>query len=277
MKPLCRVGSILMTFVLAGCVSSSRNEQLDSLSRGVGAVNKNMTSVTQQLADISTRLDSTEQSSREAQGLQQENQAKLDRLEKSISDLTNKVYKMNGFTPAPPVNPGGAEFTPPPVTPPPNVAAPVPPAEPPVESPPPPPPPPPVKTADAGAAPSEGAVAEFNAITNVYNKKDYAAALTGYDGFLKKYANTPYASKAQFWKGMCVLQMGKTEEAIVEFDKVRKNYPQSDKVPSSLLYKAKAYQKLGQTDRTLQILREIIDNYPMTPEADQAKKLLNNK
>jgi tetratricopeptide (TPR) repeat protein len=78
---------------------------------------------------------------------------------------------------------------------------------------------------------------------------DYAKALELYRGIQKKYPGTKSAAIAQYYVGNCLMNLGRPEEAIKEYQAFLSKYA-GEKFLSSLVYQrmAYAYQALGKQE-----------------------------
>ncbi|HPX41414.1 MAG TPA: tetratricopeptide repeat protein, partial [Candidatus Hydrogenedentes bacterium] len=68
--------------------------------------------------------------------------------------------------------------------------------------------------------------------------------------------------------------LGRYDECVSEFEKLRAQHPESPKVPYGMFNQAAAHLKLGQQDRALALLEDLVENYPMTPAAARARSKL---
>lgn len=104
-----------------------------------------------------------------------------------------------------------------------------------------------------------------------YAEGDYSEALSMFDNFLQRYDDPELRANAQFWKAKCYLNIDQYREAIGEFQQVVEGYPGSTKVPFAMHNQAVAHSRLGETDQAMGLLEQVIEDYPSTPAADQAK------
>jgi len=295
-----RAVTTLAVLVLAGCATDNR-EVINSTYRSVRNLEKNTSTSVDQLnkatADLSTRLDSSDQETRELKGMVQETQAKLDKIDAKLNELTRNLYKLSGLTPPPGaastspqsvlVDSIKAEDQPAPLSSVPTSAPPVQtsPQAAPAAVPTVPEPseekilaetPTPSAPAAQPEAPlsADSAVAEYNQAMKSFKANDFGAAAQQFGDFVKKYPNTENSANAQFWKAQSIDKLGKAEEAIREYEKVKASYPTSPKVPVAMYKQAGAYLNLGQKQRAIDLLKQLVENYPMHNAAVLAKSEL---
>ena len=105
-----------------------------------------------------------------------------------------------------------------------------------------------------------------------FDKKDYDAALQGFQTFLKKYPRSKLANNAVFWIGEVYFAEKWYEKAILQYEDVIKKYPKGNKVPAAYLKQGIAFSKIGETANARLILKELIQKFPDTNEAKIARK-----
>ncbi len=115
---------------------------------------------------------------------------------------------------------------------------------------------------------------DYEQALKLLDNKDYKGAITRFRGFLKKYPDSAYANKAQYWIGEAYYALRQFDQAILEFDTVRRKYPKGDKVPAALLKMGFAFAELGDKVDARLILQELVDRYPQTEESGKAKQKL---
>lgn len=87
---------------------------------------------------------------------------------------------------------------------------------------------------------------------------------------------TEVGAEAQYLLGVVHQKQGQYEEAVKAFSNVNILYEAFDEwVAKALLKKAESYIQLGQRGNARNALNTLIKNYPGTPQAKEAKKLLN--
>jgi tol-pal system protein YbgF len=96
-------------------------------------------------------------------------------------------------------------------------------------------------------------------------QKDYSAAESGFEDFLKRHANHQLAGNAQYWLGETYYVRGQYRAAAAAFLKGYQTYTRSPKAPESLLKLAMSLQRLGQKDAACSSYSELATKYPNPP------------
>lgn len=272
-----------LVLLAAGCATTGGDQMANSVYATHRIVQKLETDMSarvdklnQTAADLSAKVDASDQATRQLQSMMEENQAKLNALQKNLDRLAQAMYRSMGMTPGTTgsVDVGGARIEPPTGTP----------AEGAVPGALPPPATPPataeaVQTTPAVTPPVEdpaGATADYKKASEVYMNDNFQEALTLYTSFLQKYPNSDYASSAQYWKARCFQGMGQWEQAVREFDSVKTSYPMAKKVPPAMYYQAECYLRLGQQQRAIDLLKDLSTNprYSTDAMSEQARDKL---
>lgn len=256
-----------------GLSAAAASNQVETLlydtHRKVTNLNNNLDGAIKKLdqttTDLLTRVDSSEEQTRQLRGMVEENQVKLDTLEQQLGELTATIYQQfnlttsgTGFSPvtAPATTPANTVAIEPPTT-----------AQPEDES-----PEPLVSTPAVGGGDSAAAHTVYRKAQEVWLSNDYAGALDLFSDFLARYPNTELAGNAQYWQGRCYLRLEQYQEAVGAFEKVRATYPDNDaKVSQAMQSQAVALSRLGQNDEAEALLREVISKYPTSSAARQAE------
>ena len=132
-------------------------------------------------------------------------------------------------------------------------------------------------TGDSGTPGEKKAGDEiYAAAYKKYQDKDYEAAVKGFSEFIEGSPDSSLADNALFWIGEIYYAKKDYERAILEYDTVIKKYPSADKVPSAMLKEAYAFLELGDKKSAKSILSELVKKYPKEPQAETAKKKLEN-
>jgi TolA-binding protein len=269
----------------AGCATTGGDQMANSVyatHRIAQKLDTEMSASVEKLnqtaADLTAKVDASDQATRQLQSMMEENQAKLNALQKNLDRLAQVVYRQFGLTPGtsggveigqsriePPV--GAAPMSTDPATP--GVAPiPVPGGSDPGT---------PVATAPAPTAEDPiGATADYKKASEVYMNDNFQEALTLYSQFLQKYPTSDYASSAQYWKARCMKQLGQWEQAVREYDSVRQTYPMAKKVAPAMYDQAECYLRLGQQQRAIDLLKDLTTNsrYSTDPTVELARSKL---
>ncbi len=302
-------GAVACVLIASGCESTGGNQmqttvydthrrmvKLDKeLEDSVGRLNETT-------ATLLARVDESDQQTRMLRGLIEENQQKLDTLNRELREMRATLYRHWGLTvssgtaaaPVRDVVPGQVTVEgpvtlqqPPSQTPARNElldSAPVP-TEPagttaaatPVETP---------AVSEAAATESEYAAATvapavgqenpqalYQEAQRSYSRDDFATALNQFDAYLSKHLNEDenLSANAQFWKAKCLMNMEQYAESVQAFEGLRSNFPTSTKVPFAMHNQAVAHSRLGQTAQAERLMEAVIEQFPISPAADQAR------
>ncbi|NUM55376.1 MAG: tetratricopeptide repeat protein [Candidatus Hydrogenedentes bacterium] len=257
--------------MMAGCATTGGDQMANSVYATHRIVQKldtdlaaRVDKLNQTAADLSAKVDASDQATRQLQSMMEENQAKLNALQKNLDRFSQAMYRQLGLSPGTTggVQVGPSSIEPPtgetPTTPavpgeaavpafPGGTAAPVPaPMTAPAESP----------ASDL----SGNATADYKKAAESYMNDNFQEALTLYSQFLEKYPDSDLASLAQFWKASSYQKMGQWEQAVREYDTARQSYPMSKKTPLAMYNQAECYLRLGQQQRAIDLLKDVTTN-----------------
>ncbi len=93
-------------------------------------------------------------------------------------------------------------------------------------------------------------------------QRDYGAAETAFDDFLKKYPTDSLAGNAQYWLGESHFVRGQYKAAASAFLKGYQTYAQGAKAPDSLLKLAMSLDRLGQKEAACSSFSELNTKFP---------------
>jgi tol-pal system protein YbgF len=96
-------------------------------------------------------------------------------------------------------------------------------------------------------------------------QKDYGAAETGFDDFLKRHPSHHLAGNAQYWLGETFYIRGQYRPAAAAFLKGYRDYAKSPKAPDSLLKLAMSLHRLGQKSEACSSFSELASKFPNPP------------
>lgn len=129
----------------------------------------------------------------------------------------------------------------------------------------------------AGPADPEADKQAYNAAKDHLVGRDFDAAATAFEGYLKDFPNGQYRAHAHFWLGQ-VYSNQKTpqnDKAMEQFQAVVDNYPDHSKAPSSLYTLAVMQARSGKVSEAKINLHKLIKQYPDSTKVSQAKTLLD--
>lgn len=288
------LGGLTLAAVLAGCTATGGSSQFQNtvydIHRRVVKLDNDMqgsiTRLNETSAELSARVGESDQETRRLRTIAEENQARLDSIQRQLNDLINRLYRDSGMTTAPggaaprdtvtiePPAPGPrseAQPAAPQRTEPREDLASAPAAQvidvPGVSA-----PSPQVETAPpAAGGMSEDAETAYRRAQRSYANEDYATARAQFDEFLQRYPGSDQAANAQFWKAKCYMNLQQYRESITEFERLRANHANHSKAPFAMHNQAVAHSRLGQTQEAIRLLEAVIANYPTTAAAEQAR------
>ncbi len=283
-----------LVLLLAGCATTGgQTEQtiFDTHRRVVKLDNElsgTVTKLNETTAELSARVAATDEATRRIQALLEENQTRLDALERQVTRIMNRMFEDQGLTTGgspdrveiiPPQSRAGQPEDAPAHTPVPtevaqaesdsgtggpettgpgNGAT----VEAPADAP----------AMGAPAATAEDSETAYKRAQRSYANEEYGMALNQFDQFLQRYPGSELAANARFWKAKCLLNEGRYRDAIGEFTQVRNSYPNHSKVPFAIHNQAVAHSRLGETQEAVTLLEMVIAQFPANPAADQAKE-----
>lgn len=289
------IGSSLAAVALvamAGCATTSfagGKGQMEStvydIHRRVAGLDATIKQLSETTVTLTERVNQSDENTRRIISLCEENQKKLDQVQKDVGDLKSTFYRQfnltGGASAAPSSDnlkkviiegPDGSTAT---VSGSPGAA--------PVDAVP--------EGTIAGSDPVDGAATtgaatppaaapsastedpqvHYQRAQRDYANGEFQKALTEFDEHLRLWPGSETASNALFWKAKCNLKVGDNRAAINDFEQLRKEYTTSTKVPFAMHNQAVAHSNLGDTAKAKALLEEVIANYPVSPAAEQAK------
>jgi tol-pal system protein YbgF len=102
-------------------------------------------------------------------------------------------------------------------------------------------------------------------------QRDYGAAQTAFDEFLKKFPNDQLSGNAQYWLGETYFVRGEYKAAASSFLKGYQTYSQSPKAPDNLLKLAMSLDRLGQKDAACASFGELLSKFPTASQSVKAR------
>jgi TolA-binding protein len=279
---------LLMMVMAAGCATNQQQVQntIASTHQIARRLDENLGSTVTKLnetaADLRAQVDTSTQEMQRLNGLVQENQRKLEEVERKLDTLTATAYRqwnlsgtfqpetsvspprdiipgettvldqqpseLDSFADTPTFTGGDQSETTPTATP---------------------------------VAGSGDAASIFRDAQKAVFDEDYNAAIAKFDAYLQQFPSGEDANHAQYWKADCFRRLGRQnrdvtmyEKAIVEYQKLRTNYPESSKAPFAMYNQAGAHISLGQVSEAMALLNQLVEQHPASPAAAQAREEL---
>lgn len=121
------------------------------------------------------------------------------------------------------------------------------------------------------------AIAEKKAYDGAYalfQKQNYAAALSGFQSFIDTYPASQSLASAHYWVGLSQYNLQHLKAALTTQQNLLKSFPDSPKVPDAMLAIAAIHSDLGDGAAARNLLEDIIARYPASEAAGKAKQRL---
>ncbi len=106
--------------------------------------------------------------------------------------------------------------------------------------------------------------------------KKYKEAKKALMQYVQENPRGDMVSNAHFWMGECEYNMGRYEEAILEYQTVISKFPKSNKIPDALLKQGLAFERLGDMESARIVLSKLVKKYPGSSQAKVAAKQLRH-
>ncbi len=113
---------------------------------------------------------------------------------------------------------------------------------------------------------------EYAAALALAKKKEWAAAIEAFNGFLVRNPDHPNADNAMFWIGSCEIDAGDGAKGVDALEGMLARFPQSNKVPDALLKLSSAYKKAGDDAKAQAALTRLQREFPTSDAAKRAPK-----
>jgi tol-pal system protein YbgF len=142
-------------------------------------------------------------------------------------------------------------------------------------------------SAQGGGQPVKVAAVSSGAARTLYDqaygalqRREYRAAETYFQEFMRQYANDALAPEAQFYFAESAYQSAEYRNAADRFLKAYSDYPASAKAPEALLKLAMSLRRLGEKSAACDSFAELARRYPQAPadverRADTEKRRAN--
>jgi tol-pal system protein YbgF len=114
----------------------------------------------------------------------------------------------------------------------------------------------------------------YNNALRDYNAAKNDLASQEFLDYLKFYPNTDLAGNASFYLAEIEYRGGSYEQAVKDYDKVLENFPGGNKGAAAHLKKGMALVQLGKKDEGIAEFQTLLQRFPRSPEATQAKDQL---
>ncbi|MGO9543795.1 MAG: tol-pal system protein YbgF [Rhodomicrobium sp.] len=111
----------------------------------------------------------------------------------------------------------------------------------------------------------------FDQAYGALNRREYSAAETYFQQFLDQYPSDPLAGSAQYWLGETAFVSGEYKNAAERFLKTFTSYPNNERAPEALLKLAISLRRLGNNTDACATFTELQRRYPAAPKAVQQR------
>ena len=125
-----------------------------------------------------------------------------------------------------------------------------------------------------GASSPDNPQQVYDQALNNYRMGNYAVAASGFQSFLKQFAQHSLADNAQYWIGETYFQLRDYKAAVDAQRKLMASYPNSPKVPDALLNMGSAELGLGDSAAARKAWEELVAKHPDSEAADKARQRL---
>ena len=124
--------------------------------------------------------------------------------------------------------------------------------------------------APAAPASNEAPTDAFKRAQSAYQDGDWATALTGFQGFEKKFPFSLALPEAINYQGWCLANQARHQEAINVFQRLIDGYSNNVLVASAILKQAECYRELKDAKRAIELYRKFQKDYPSHELLSQA-------
>ena len=102
----------------------------------------------------------------------------------------------------------------------------------------------------------------FDAAFGDYARGDFEMAIAGFEYYIKTFPNSPDAAKARFHIAESLYGKGSFKEAVTAYEQVITIHKETDWEPQALYKQGLAYEQLGQTDRARANWERVRKSFP---------------
>jgi tol-pal system protein YbgF len=102
----------------------------------------------------------------------------------------------------------------------------------------------------------------FDAAFGDYARGDFEMAIAGFEYYIKTFPNSPDAAKARFHIAESLYGKGAFKEAVTAYEQVITMHKETDWEPQALYKQGLAYEQLGQTDRARANWERVRKSFP---------------
>jgi tol-pal system protein YbgF len=102
----------------------------------------------------------------------------------------------------------------------------------------------------------------------------YPQALGKFQDLQRRYPKSPLSEPAEYFSANALFEMGKYEQAILQFNDVTMRFPNGKFASAAMLREAQAFQKINDPIDARLTLQKLVNDHPDSPEATEAKSMM---
>lgn len=126
----------------------------------------------------------------------------------------------------------------------------------------------------AAASSSDPAAKPYSAGLIALKGAMYPQAIGKFEDLQRKYPKSDLSEPAEYFSANALFEMGKYEQAILQFNDVTMRFPSGKFASASMLREAEAFQKINDQIDARLTLQKLVNDHPDSPEAAAAKSMM---
>ncbi|MGB2764999.1 MAG: tol-pal system protein YbgF [Candidatus Aminicenantaceae bacterium] len=120
----------------------------------------------------------------------------------------------------------------------------------------------------ANLSPSE----VFEMAHSDYRNGNFELAVDGFKMYREQFPESPLVDDSLYWIGECFFSQKNYEKSIEQFNELILNYPRGDKIPAAYLKKGLCLVELGKKDEALSVFKLLVSKFPLEEETKIAQQ-----
>ncbi len=112
----------------------------------------------------------------------------------------------------------------------------------------------------------------FNMAYSDYRNGNFELAIDGFKMYREKFPESPLVDDSLYWIGECYFSQKKYGQAIEQFNELILNYSSGDKIPAAYLKKGISLMEIGKTQEALTAFKILISKFPLEEETKIAQQ-----
>ncbi|MBC8358049.1 MAG: tol-pal system protein YbgF [Candidatus Aminicenantes bacterium] len=105
-----------------------------------------------------------------------------------------------------------------------------------------------------------------------YRNGNFELAVDGFKMYREQFPESPLVDDSLYWIGECFFSQKNYEKSIEQFNELILNYPRGDKIPAAYLKKGLCLVELGKKDEALSVFKLLISKFPLEEETKIAQQ-----